>query len=482
MAGAVRVRFAPAPTGPLHLGGARTALFNWLFARHHGGRFILRIENTDEVRSSEEFERQILEDLSWLGLEWDEGPLREGPHAPYRQTERAEVYQRDLALLQEKGRVYPCFCTHEQLEASRLKQEEKGEPPRYAGVCRKLTAQEKAERIERGERHTWRFALPAGDYSINDLIRGEVRFDLADLGDFIVARSDGSYPYLFASAVDDAEMGITHIIRGEDGLSNAPRQACLIEALGKIPPVFAHLSLLLDPEGQKLAKRDPSFTIEGLRGREIPPEAVVRYLASLGYAPAEGGALTREELVQTFDLSKVSHSPARVDQQTLESLSVRVLKELPRSDFLRQARERLQGSEMQVPEGPAAEEALAGAFQGHVKTWAELREQMKDLESGWSHLSADARDVLEEGDAAQVLRALSGVCEEAPEPFSGAQVMSALKGAAGGVKGKALFGPVRVALTGKIHGPELKHILTLLGRERVRERVARALAFTRRED
>lgn len=478
----VRVRFAPAPTGPLHAGGARTAIFNWLFARRHGGALILRIENTDEVRSSGAFEKAILDDLKWLGLDWDEGPDAGGRLGPYRQGERQEVYRRNLETLRRTGRVYPCFCSQEALEAARRRQAQKSEPPRYEGVCRVLGEVERERRIALGQPHTWRFAIAGGEYVVDDLIRGHVRFDLMDLGDFIVARSDGSFPYLFASAVDDANMGISHVIRGEDGLSNTPRQALLMAALGSEPPRFAHLPLVHDPEGHKLAKRDPSFTIEAMRDRQFPPEAVFQYLAGLGYAPAAGGALSRAELVATFDLSKISKGPARVDLHALEALSARVIKDLPAAAFTAEARTHLARSGFEVAAGPELDVALAGAFQGQIKDWNELEQEGADLLEGWSRLSGAAKEVMESEGAGRVLRALASANEESAPGWSGEGVMKRLKAAVPDLKGRALFEPVRVSLTGSTQGPELKHLLTLIGRERVRERVARALAMIHQGD
>ena len=478
----VRVRFAPAPTGPLHAGGARTAIFNWLFARRHGGALILRIENTDEVRSSGAFETAILGDLRWLGLDWDEGPDVGGRQGPYRQGERMEIYRRNLERLRQSGRVYPCFCSHEVLESARRRQAQKSEAPRYEGTCRGLEGSERERRMALGQPHTWRFAITGGEYVLNDLIRGEVRFDLQDLGDFIVARSDGSFPYLFASAVDDANMGISHVIRGEDGLSNTPRQALLMAALGSEPPRFAHLPLVHDPEGHKLAKRDPSFTIAAMRDRQFPPEAVFQYLAGLGYAPAAGGSLSRAELTATFDLSKISRGPARVDLHALESLSTRVLKDLPAAEFAAGARSHLARSGFEVPAGLESDAALAGAFQGQIKDWNELEQEGADLLEGWSRLSGAAKEVMGAEGAGRVLRALASANEEGAQDWSGEGVMKRLKAAVPDLKGKALFGPVRVSLTGAVQGPELKHLLTLIGRERVRERVARALALLHEKD
>ena len=479
----VRVRFAPSPTGPLHLGGARTALFNWLYARNRGGTFILRIENTDAVRSSEAHEESILSDLHWLGLDWEEGPKVGGPYGPYRQDERVEIHRKALEQLQQDGAIYPCFCSLEQIETTRRQQMERGEPPRYPGTCRGLDPDVARERLEQGQKHTWRFALPAREYIVRDLIRGEVKFDLAGLGDFVVMRTDGTFPYLFASAVDDARMQISHVLRGEDGLSNAPRQAVLIEALGEEPPVFGHLPLLLDPDGKKLAKRDPSFTLEALRERQVPPEALFFYLAGLGYAPAAKGDLSKEELIETFDLSKVARSPARVDASALEHVAGRHVRDLPQEEFVRQARERLADVGITYPETQILDEAIAGAFQTDVRDWRELEAAARELEEGWTDVAEEEREVFGEETALRVLRVAAGVNEEVPtEDWCGETLIGALRKEVSEVKGRKLYGPLRVALTGKLGGPELKHLITLLGRERVRERVSRALAQLHQDD
>lgn len=479
----VRVRFAPSPTGPLHLGGARTALFNWLYARHEGGTLVLRIENTDTVRSSEAHEASILSDLDWLGLDWDEGPKVGGDYGPYRQDERREIHREALEQLREKSAVYPCFCSLEQLEATRRRQMERGEPPRYPGTCRDLDPDQARERIGQGQKHSWRFALPGGECVIHDLIRGEVKFNYADLGDFVVARTDGSFPYLFASAVDDARMAITHVLRGEDGLPNAPRQAALIEALGCKPPVFGHLPLLLDLEGKKLAKRDPSFTLDALRERQVPPDALFFYLAGLGYAPAATGQLTKKELVETFDLRKVSRSPARVDPTALEHFAGRQLRNMSAEEFVRQARERLADAGITFPEEARIDDALVGAYQTDMRDWRQLEAAVRELEEGWTDVAAEEREVFGQDTALQVLRVASGVNEEiADENWRGETLIEALRNEVSEIKGRKLFGPLRVALTGKTGGPELKHLITLLGRERVRERIARALAQLHQDD
>lgn len=471
-----RLRFAPSPTGPLHLGGARTALFNWIYARRHGGTLVLRIENTDVLRSSEEFEQGLKTDLRWLGIEWDEGPDAGGPHAPYRQTDRLEHYQRAFERLKEAGHVYPCFATAKELEAIRAEQLRRGEPPHYPGTYRDLDPAERERRLAQGHEHTWRFALPEGSCVIEDLVHERVEFAYADMGDFIIRRSDGTFTYLFASAVDDADMDITHVIRGTDGLPNAPRQIALIEALGHERPIYAHLPLLTDMSGKKLSKRDPSHTIEALRERQVPPDALVLYLAGLGYPPASQPGMTVAELVRSFDISRVSRSPAKVDYATLEAVSGRVLRDLPPGAFMAVAREKLAEAGLSLDERPGVEEAVVGAFQTEVTTWEELVRWINQLVGGRLEWSDDAEAAMSGQHADQVLRALAAANEEVADQWSGEAVMDALRRDLPEVKGRALFQPVRAALTGELHGPELKHLITILGPERVRTRVTRALA------
>ncbi|MBI5166870.1 MAG: glutamate--tRNA ligase, partial [candidate division NC10 bacterium] len=304
----VRVRFAPSPTGYLHVGGARTALYNWLFARHHKGTFILRIEDTDVERSTEEAAGAIVEGMTWLGLEWDEGP--------YRQAERLKLYQKYARELVEAGRAYYCYCTPEELEARRKTALAEGRSPKYDGRCRDLRERDKTRP------HAIRLRLPqVGRTVVHDLIHGDVVFENAELDDFILLRSDGFPTYNFACVVDDSLMGITHVIRGDDHLSNTPRQVLLYQALGFSPPQFAHLPMILGPDRTRLSKRHGATSVQAYKEIGYLPEALVNYLARLGWSHGDQEVFSREELIQYFSLEKVGKTPAVFDPAKLEWLN-----------------------------------------------------------------------------------------------------------------------------------------------------------------
>ncbi|MDI3299684.1 MAG: glutamate--tRNA ligase, partial [Bacillota bacterium] len=330
MSSGVRVRFAPSPTGYLHLGGARTALFNWLFARHHGGSFILRIEDTDRQRSSEASVRAITEGLRWLGLDWDEGPEAGGAFGPYFQSQRQQGYRQAAASLLERGLAYPCYCTAEELELRRKQALAEGRAPRYDRRCLRLSAAER-ERLEReGRRPALRLLAPdEGVTVVHDLVRGDVEFEnAAVMDDFVIMKSDGFPTYNFAAVVDDAAMRVTHVLRAEEHLSNTPKQLAVYRALGLEPPAFGHLPMILAPDRSKLSKRHGAIAVEEFRERGYLPEAMVNYLALLGWSPGdEEEFFTREELVARFDLDRVGRQPAVYDVEKLTWMNAHYLRE-----------------------------------------------------------------------------------------------------------------------------------------------------------
>ncbi|HKX46892.1 MAG TPA: glutamate--tRNA ligase, partial [Planctomycetota bacterium] len=307
MAPEIRVRFAPSPTGKLHIGGARTALFNWAYARGRGGKFLLRIEDTDRERSTPEFERAILEGLRWLGMQWDEGPDVGGPHAPYRQSEREDLHRGVAAELLAAGWAYRCFCSPERLERLREEQSARHAKPAYDGLCRDLDGAEVARRVEQGERPVLRFRVPDGETRFTDLIRGEVVFQNREVDDWVMVRSDGAPTYNFVVVCDDSAMEITHVIRGEEHLTNTPKQLLLYGALGVPAPVFAHLPLMLGTDGKKLSKRTGDTALQDYRDKGFPPEAVMNFLCLQGWAlDDKTEVFTLDELVRRFDVVDVS--------------------------------------------------------------------------------------------------------------------------------------------------------------------------------
>ncbi len=324
----VRVRFAPSPTGRLHVGNARTALFNWLFARGQDGTLILRIEDTDQERSTAESERTILDDLRWLGLSWDEGPDVGGAYAPYRQSQRAATYRDHADRLLGSGAAYYCFCSNEKLEADRQAMLAAGLAPRYPGTCRSLDPAESRSRVASGEHAALRFRVPDRDnVAFHDLVRGVVTIGIDVIGDFVLLRSDGSPAYNFAVVVDDALMNISHVVRGEDHVSNTPRQILIYEALGYAPPAFAHLSLVLGPDHSPLSKRHGATSVTEFRERGYLPEALANYLALIGWSPgADEELLPVQELARRFRLDHVGHSAGVFDEQKLAWVNRHYLK------------------------------------------------------------------------------------------------------------------------------------------------------------
>src|ERR1700758_1687593 len=323
-----RVRFAPSPTGLLHVGNARTALYNWLFARHTDGDFLLRIEDTDVDRSEERHETQLMEDLRWLGLEWDEGPGVEGPHAPYRQSERLGIYREHTERLLKEGKAYRCFCSNEELEAERARATAEHRAQVYSGRCRSIDAEKSAERAALGEPFAVRLRIPEHPLRFHDMVRGEVEFASETVSDPILVRSSGVPVYNYVVTVDDAQMEITHVIRGDDHLSNTPKQVAIYQASGWKTPEFAHLSTILGSDRERLSKRHGATSIASFREMGILPEALVNYLALLGWG-AEGGTretFTQEELTREFKLERVTASPAVFDWAKLHWLNRHYLK------------------------------------------------------------------------------------------------------------------------------------------------------------
>ena len=337
MSDSVRVRFAPSPTGKLHIGGARTAIYNWAFARANGGTFILRIDDTDPTRSTDENTQIILRAMRWLGLDWDEGPEVGGDFGPYSQTERLDLYKRTAERLLAEGKAYPCFCTPEQLAADREAAQARKDPFQgYQRRCRDLSPEEAQARIDAGEPYVLRIKVPEdrGNVVINDAVHGEVAFDAKELDDFVIFRSDGTPTYNFATVVDDALMGITHVIRGDDHLSNTPRQVMVYEAMGAPVPVFAHISMILGADGKKLSKRHGATSVEEYRDAGYLSDAFVNYLALLGWSlDGETTVIPRDVLASQFSLERISKNPATFDPKKLDWMNAEYINAMSNADF-----------------------------------------------------------------------------------------------------------------------------------------------------
>jgi glutamyl-tRNA synthetase, bacterial family len=474
----IRVRFAPSPTGLLHQGNVRTALFNFLFVRRQGGKLILRIEDTDQERSQEDFAQAILKDMEWLGLQVDEGPAQGGEFGPYRQMERLGTYQKYLEQLIEAGKVYPCYCTAEEIEAERRRAMATGKAFLYSGKCRTIGAEERAAKETAGCTPSLRFKVDREIVKFTDLVYGEKVFDTATIGDFVVARSSKVPIYLFACALDDCLMQITHVIRGEDGMSNTPRQILLMRAMGFEPPTFAHLPLILGPDHSLLSKRNGSTPVAEFQKKGYLPGALLNYLALLGWSPPKGPeVLTLEELVQKFDLSRVSRSSAIFDWDKLNHINQAFLRELPEEDYLAMSKAFLKLNQIEIPADEERLHQTLRAVRWNLHNFGDLPLWIDWLLHEPSAQSDEAKAVLETPETGKVLKTLSDLVQLESEELgrdSYDKLVEELKKKTK-IKGKKLFMPIRVALTGSVEGPELANLLPTLGKNKVLERIHRAI-------
>ena len=475
----MRLRFAPSPTGQLHVGNARTALFNWLLARGSGGTFVLRIEDTDVERSTRESEAAILRDLRWLGLDWDEGPDAGGPCGPYRQSERLHLFTSYAQELLAAGSAYYCFCSVAQLDADRQAAVAAGRPSMYPGTCRDIPLEQANARITAGERPAIRFRVPDHrDVVFTDLVRGDVRFAGDVIGDPIIVRADGHPAYNFAVVVDDALMEITHVIRGEDHISNTPRQLLMYEAMGFTPPAFAHLALVMGPDHSPLSKRHGATSVAEFRAKGYLPEALVNYLALIGWSPRHGTAssdadelLSIDDLARRFSLDGVGHSAGVFDEEKLAWVNRHYLKVADASRIARLAVPYF--VEAGVPMSPTAGgiEFLAGAMAmatASVDRLNQIPARLAALFDSDVSKALDDPGIREEMSAPGARAVVSAFAEE----LSAAPRLDRdrFRAAAGevktrtGQKGKGLFHPIRIVLTGRADGPELDLLVPAIDR------------------
>lgn len=478
----IRVRFAPSPTGYLHIGGARTALFNWLFARQSGGQFILRVEDTDQERLKEDSVSQILRSLKWLGMQWDEGPEVEGAYGPYYQSERRQLYIAAAKRLVHEGKAYYCFCTPEELEAQREKQRQAKQPFRYGRVCRELTTEEVEKRLAAGEKAVIRVKLPIeGEVMVNDLIHGEVCFSLDQLDDFVILKSNGLPAYNFACVVDDHAMRMSHVMRAEEHLSNTPKQVLLYEALGYEAPLFAHLPMILAPDRSKLSKRHGATSVEEFRDQGFLPQTIVNYLALLGWAPGEEKEFfSLEEAVSLFQLDKVSKKAAIYDVKKLTWMNGQYLSSLPIEEILPQVKPFFLAAgladETWFETNAAYFRQLVDVVRVRVKTLVELTDACRcfladvdayDEKGVAKHFTAESAAKLQA--AKQVLKALPVF--DLAETEKAYQTLAE----ANGWKLGELVHPTRLALTGKTVSPGLFDVMLLLGRKKTLARIEKAI-------
>jgi nondiscriminating glutamyl-tRNA synthetase len=481
MTNEVRVRYAPSPTGHLHIGNARTALFNYLYARNLGGKFIIRIEDTDQKRNIAGGEESQLQYLKWLGIDWDEGPDEGGDYGPYRQSERTHMYKKYYKQLLEEGKAYKCYCTTEELEAEREAQQEGNDIAGYSGKCRNLTKEEQASLEAEGRRPSIRFFVPAGEtVAFDDMVKGNVSFDSGGIGgDFVIVKQDGTPTYNFAVAIDDHLMKMTHVLRGDDHISNTPKQLLIYKALGFEPPVFGHMTLIVNENRKKLSKRDESIIqfIEQYKELGYLPEALLNFIALLGWSPKEEEEIfTKEQFIEGFDADRLSKSPAFFDKPKLLWMNNQYMKEQPVERVVEIARPHL------VKEG-LIEETLSSEQEEWVTSLIALYQEKMSFGKEIIELSDlffkenvsyedEAKEVLAEEEVPEVLRAFAEKAS-ALEPFEVDGVKKAMKDVQKetGYKGKKLFMPIRAAVTGQTHGPDLPKAIELLGKEKVLKRL-----------
>lgn len=480
----VRVRFAPSPTGYLHIGGARTALFNWLFARKMGGKLILRIEDTDVARLKEDSVSQILTSLKWLGINWDEGPEVGGDYGPYYQSERFDIYRKYCQQLVDEGKAYYCFCTPEELETQREKQRQAKQPFRYARTCRDLTPKEVKARIDAGASYSVRLKIPAeGSVVVHDLIHGDVTFNMDQYDDFVIMKSNGIPTYNFAVVIDDHLMGMTHVMRAEEHLSNTPKQLLVYQAFGWEPPKFGHMSMILAPDRSKLSKRHGATSVEEFRSQGFMAEAIVNYLTLLGWGPGdEREIFSLQDTVELFELEQMSKKAAIYDTKKLTWMNGQYLSELPLEKILPEVKPFFVKDgyvdEAWFAENEAYFAKLVDTVRVRVKTLQEIADAsdyfFKDVESYdekgvAKHFKPEAVALLEECIAAV----------EADDVYSLETTEAAYNKIAADnnlALGKVIH-PTRLALTGRTVSPGMFDVMVLLGKEKTLARLHKAVEF-----
>ena len=480
----IRVRYAPSPTGHLHIGNARTALFNYLFARNLGGKFLIRIEDTDQKRNIEGGEESQLKFLQWLGIDWDESIDKDGGYGPYRQSERNHIYQQYYNQLLERGIAYKCYCTEEELEAEREAELARGEMPRYSGKCRNLSKEEQERLTAEGREPSIRFKVPSGKvYTFNDLVKNEVSFESDGVGDFVIIKKDGIPTYNFAVVIDDHLMEISHVLRGDDHISNTPRQLMIYEAFDWEPPIFGHMTLIVNESRKKLSKRDESIIqfIEQYEELGYLPSALFNFITLLGWSPeGEDEIFTKEDFINMFDADRLSKSPALFDTKKLEWMNNQYMKKLNLETVV----------EMSIPhlvkagrlpaelneEGEKWARNIISLYQEQMSYGAEIVELSDMFFKNEIEYDEEAMVVLNEEQVPEVLKAFYAEID-ALDVLEAGKVKNAIKAVqkSTGEKGKKLFMPIRVATTGQTQGPELPRAIELLGKEKIKTRLESVL-------
>jgi len=481
----LKVRFAPSPTGPFHIGGARSALFNWLVARHAGGTFLVRIEDTDLKRSSRESEENIKDSLKWLGLTWDEGIDVGGENGPYRQTERLDIYKKEVQRLLDEGKAYYCYCTEEELEESRKKQVAAGQTPVYDDHCRHLTEEQVAQYKAEGRKPVIRLKVRKdGVFAFDDMVRGHVEFQASGVGDFIIVKSDGIPVYNFAVVIDDSLMGVTHVIRAEEHLSNTPRQLAIYEALGYPIPKFGHISLILGADHKKMSKRHGATSVTEYRNMGYLPDAMVNYLALLGWAPkGEQEIFTRDELIKQFSMKRVSSNDAVFDIEKLNWINFQYMKKLSPEQLLDLTLPFIEkAGYVKTPLSSEQKDWLTRVVwyvRDHLYYGAQAPENVKLFFEDLPEVTdEETLSIMKRETSGKIITAFADALEKL-ETFDEASIKKCFSSLMKetGIKGKAAFEPVRIALTGVTHGPGLYDMIALFGREKTLSRLRDSLKY-----
>jgi nondiscriminating glutamyl-tRNA synthetase len=479
----VRLRFAPSPTGPLHIGGARSALFNYLYAKKHGGDFILRIEDTDLDRSNKESEENIKASLKWLGIEWNEGIDVGGEYGPYRQTERLTLYNEYIDKLLAEGKAYRCYCSEEEIATERQEQLNRNEVPKYSGKCSQLTKEQETRYIDEGRKPVIRFKVPKNhDIVIDDLVRGQVVFESNGIGDFVIIKSDGIPVYNFAVVIDDVTMDITHVVRGEEHLSNTPRQILLYEALNLKTPKFAHISLILGKDRSKMSKRHGSTSVVNYMEAGYLPEGIINFLALLGWSPeGEEEFFNMEELISAFSLERVAKNPAVFDMDKLKYINANYIRGL--------SEERL--AQLSLPylirAGYITDNnqdlvwirKICKAVQTKIECLSEIVDHARIFFPGEGKVEdEEAKAIIQEEQVPEVMGLLIRKLEALPE-ITPQTVQGELKAITKELKlgGKKVYMPARIVLSGQMHGPDLPDIIAYLGMTEIKARIKQNLGL-----
>lgn len=483
-------RFAPSPTGELHLGNVRTALFNVLLAGQAGGRFVLRVEDTDRIRSKPEYVEALIRDLHWLGLEWQEGPQVGGPADSYYQSERSAIYDDYFEHLIASDRAYPCYCSEQELAVARKVQMASGQPPRYPGTCAHLGEEDRARRAAEGRQPTLRFRVPTGQViEFEDLVRGRQRYKTDDIGDFIIRRHDGSAAFFFSNAVDDALMGVTHVLRGEDHLTNTPRQLLLLQALDLRTPTYGHISLIVAENGAPLSKRHGSKSLRELREQGYLPAALMNHLSRLGHTyENDPGFMTNAQLAAAFREERLGKAPARHDNQQLLHWQKEALVHADDEalwDWLT-GRTFADGGSVEALVPADKRIVFIHAIRDNIEMPIDAYIWAGNLFAETEHYDPDASLVIREA-GADFFSAAEAALSDSHDGF---KAYAKAVGQAAGVKGKQLFMPLRAALTGELrdpehggvwrNGPELGRLWPLLGSDHIARRIAQAIALCER--